>query len=170
MYAKSLVRLIAVVAALVIAGCGKKSSSSPDAQGSAPSGAKGAGSSGAKLVGTWESEPEQVEINGKKVGEPKSMTVEFKENGEWKMDVFFEPAGTWKAVKEEGNMLTIDTEVEAPDFKFESTTKDGKTVEKSEKSTKKERKTFTIAFDGPDAMTMTDVDEKPLPMKFKRKK
>ena len=49
-------------------------------------------------------------------------------------------------------------------------TKDGKTVEKSDMSTKKERKTFTITFDGPDAMTMTDVGGKPQPVKFKRKK
>jgi hypothetical protein len=98
------------------------------------------------------------------------MTVEFKENGELKLDVIFELTGTWKAVKEEGNTLTIDTEVEMPDFKFEATTKDGKTVQKSEESIKKERKTFTITFDGPDAMTMTDAGDKQQPMKFKRKK
>jgi hypothetical protein len=166
MSAKPLVSLVAIAVAAVLAGagCGKKSS--PTTSGEQSSG----GPSGAKLVGTWESEPEQIEVNGKKVGDPKSMSVEFKKNGELKLDVFFELTGTWKVVKEEGNTLTIDTEVEMPDFKFEATTKDGKTVEKSDKSTKKERKTFTITFDGPDAMTMTDAAEKPRPMKFKRKK
>jgi hypothetical protein len=151
MSAKPLVSLVAVAVAAVLAsaGCGKKSSpSTPSGQTSELS--------GAKLVGTWETEPEQVEVNGKKVGKPISMTAEFKENGELKLDVIFELTGTWKVVKEEGNTFTVDTVVEMPDFKFEST--------------KKERKTFTITFDGPDAMTMTEVGDKPDPMKFKRKK
>jgi hypothetical protein len=167
MSAKPFVSLVAVAVAVAAvlsgAGCGKKSSSSN-------SGEQTGGPSGAKLVGTWETEPEQMEVNGKKVGKPMSMTAEFKENGELKLDVIFELTGTWKVVKEEGNTLTVDTVVEMPDFKFEATTKDGKTVEKSEQSTKKERKTFTITFDGPDAMTMTEVGDKPDPMKFKRKK
>ena len=163
MSAKSFVSLVAVAAVLACAGCGKKTSpSTSDGQAS--------GSLGAKLVGTWQTEPEQVEVNGKKVGEPILATAEFKQNGELKLDLLFELTGTWKAVKEEGNTLTIDTEVEVPDFKFEATTKDGKTVQKSEESKKKERKTFTITFDGPDAMTMTEVGGKPDPMKFKRKK
>jgi hypothetical protein len=167
MSAKPFVSLVALALAAVLAsaGCGKKSSPSPST-----SDGQTSGPSGAKLVGTWQTEPEQVEVNGKKVGKPMSMTAEFKENGELKLDVIFELTGTWKAVKEEGNTLTIDTEVGMPDFKFEQTTKDGKTVQKSEESVKKERKTFTITFDGPDAMTMTDVGDKPDPMKFKRKK
>jgi hypothetical protein len=161
MSAKPFINLVAVAVAAVLAGAGCDKKASPTSGGQ---------TSGAKLVGTWETEPEQAEVNGKKVGKPMSMTAEFKENGELKLDVIFELKGTWKAVKEEGNTLTIDTEVEMPDFKFEATTKDGKTVEKSQESTKKERKTFTITFDGPDAMTMADTGDKPLPMKFKRKK
>jgi hypothetical protein len=163
MSTKSFVSLVAVSAVLACVGCGKKSSP-PTPDGQTP------GPSGAKLVGTWQTEPEQVEVNGKKVGKPMSMTAEFKQNGELKLDVIFELTGTWKAVKEEGNTLTIDTEVGMPDFKFEATTKDGKTVQKSEESMKKERKTFTITFDGPDAMTMSDVGDKQKPMQFKRKK
>jgi hypothetical protein len=166
MPAKPLVTLFAIAIAAVLsgAGCGKKSS--PTTGGDNP----GPSASAAKLVGTWESEPEQAEVNGKKVGKPMSMTVEFKANGELKLDVFFELTGTWKVVKEEGNTLTIDTEVGMPDFKFESKTEKGKTVEKTEEGVKKERKTFTITFDGPDVITMTDVDDKPQPMKLKRKK
>jgi hypothetical protein len=163
MSAKPFVSLVAVAVAAVLAssGCGKKSSSSSG---------QSSGPSAAKLVGTWQTEPEQAEVNGKKVGKSISMTAEFKEDGKLKLDMFFELNGTWKVVKEEGNTLTIETEVEMPNFKFEATTKEGKTVEKTQETKKKERKTFTVTFDGPDAMTMTDVDDKPLPMKFKRKK
>jgi hypothetical protein len=155
---------VAVAAVLAGAGCGKKASPSSGADN--PAASAGA----AKLVGVWESEPEQAEVNGKKVGKPISMTVEFKEGGALRADILIEMSGTWKVVKEEGNTLTVDTEVDMPDFQFESKTEKGKTVEKTKEGVKKEKKTFKITFDGPDAITMTDVDDKPQPLKLKRKK
>lgn len=155
---------IALVASA--AGCSKSPSTPAGAGPGVPS---GPGLS-AKLVGAWETEPERVKVDGKDVGDPITMTFHFKADGGFRAEGFIPLAGTWKAVKEEGNTLTVLTEVGMPELKFESKTENGKTVQKSEEQVKKEQKTFTITFDGPDAITMTDVGDKPQPMKLKRKK
>ena len=150
--------------AVLLSGAGCDSNSP-----STPGGASGSSLS-AKLVGAWETEPEQLEVNGKKQGDPITLTFHFKADGGFQVEGFLPIAGTWKAVKEEGNTLTILTEISMPEGEFGFDEKDGKKKEKDEFRLRKEQKTFTITFDGPDAITMTDVGDKPQPTKLKRKK
>ena len=161
MFATRFVTLLLLSIALVVsaAGCGSKSPSTP-----------GGPALSAKLVGAWETEPERMKVNGKEAGDPITMTFQFKADGGFQVEGFFPIAGTWKAVKEEENTLTILTEVAMPDIKIEQKEEGGKRTDKSEGTVKKEQKTFTITFDGPDALTMTDVGDKPQPMKLNRKK
>ena len=167
MFAKRASMLFLLVLLLAGAGCGSKSPSTPG--GAGPSGTPGSSLS-AKLVGAWETEPERAKANGKEVGDPITMTFHFKADGGFQVDGFIPIAGTWKAVKEEGNTLTILAELGMPEIKIESKEQDGKKSEKAEGKIVKEQKTFTITFDGPDAITMTDVGERPQTMKLKRKK
>lgn len=108
---------------------------------------------GKQLVGVWESVEE-----AKKGAPDEKSTVEFKADGGMAITMgsppkAFELTGTWKLAKDEGKMVTIDTDLTIKGFP------DGKS----------DKKEFKITFDDADTMTMTPAD-KPDPKKFKRKK
>jgi hypothetical protein len=116
------------------------------------------GGYGKKLVGTWEGGGD----DGTPLGKLSAMTVEFKADGGLKVAMGpIELTGTYKVVKEDGKVLTVDSEMSFAGFgeiKVE-----GKDKEKTDK------KTFTITFEDDDTITMNPTD-KPDPKKLKRKK
>jgi hypothetical protein len=108
---------------------------------------------GKKLVGTWEATEDDVyDKNG-----PSRTTVEFKADG--KMSFKMGPVemnGSWKVAKEEGKVLTLDTEMMMPGL-------GGKGENKSDK------KAIIITFENDNTIVMTTTEKKD-PMMLKRKK
>ena len=140
------------LAAALTTGCDKSATTGAATSTTTSAGAPGKpadSGAGNKLVGIWESTEEA------KKGEPdEKATAEFKADGGLSIVLGpFEMVGTWKQAKEEGNTLTIDTEVTIKDLP----------------GGKSDKKTFKIVFDDANTMTMTPTD-KPDPKKFKRKK
>jgi hypothetical protein len=134
--------------ALLSAGCEKSATTGP--------GKPADETYGKKLVGVWEGTPEG------KDDFPGPITFEFKADNSLKMTLgaaekkSFEMTGSWKLVKEEGKTLTLDSEMTSP---FD----DPKGPKKTQK------KTLSVVFDDADTITISEVGEKPNPLKLKRK-
>lgn len=142
-------------AVLFAAGCDKsgtelavRTSSTGSAGRAAP-----ADEPGKNLVGTWEATEDDVyDKNG-----PSRTTVEFKADGRMSFKTGpVEMNGSWKVAKEEGKVLTVDTEMMVPDS-------GGKREKNSDK------KTFVITFENENTVVMTPTGKKD-PMTLKRKK
>jgi hypothetical protein len=153
-------RLGAVVLGLgmiAVTGCDKNATSGGGGTTSAAGGTdnKGGGggtdSYGKKLVGVWEGK----ERFGDK---EETMTMEFKADGAMKMVMGpFEMKGTYKVTKEDGKVVTIDTEMSLEGFG------DPKDPPKTDK------KTLTATFEDANTMVMQKTGDKPDPLKLKRK-
>lgn len=113
------------------------------------------GGYGKKLVGTWEGGDDATPL-----GKMGVVTVEFKADGGMKMVVGpIDITGTYKVVKEDGKVLTVETELTMAgmgDLKMGTKDKDKK-------------QSFTVTFEDDDTITMSPTD-KPDPKKLKRKK
>jgi hypothetical protein len=136
---------VLVGVALATAGCNKSSTT----------GTKPADETYAKkLVGVWEGTDE--ETKGPK-GE--AMSMEFKADGGFKVSLGADEVitGTWKAVKEEGKTVTVETEA---GFAVPGEAKD---------SGKKQKKTLSAVFEDANTVVISDSGDKPKPSKFKRK-
>jgi hypothetical protein len=117
------------------------------------------GGYGKKLVGTWEASAPSGENNPfAKLG---SMTVEYKADGGLRIAMGpIEMTGTYKVVKEDGKVVTVEAEMtggKMGDLKMDP------------KDKGESKQTFTVTFEDDDTITM-DPKDKPEPMKLKRKK
>jgi hypothetical protein len=135
------------------AGC-KKSGSTPggsDGPG-APAKEGGGESYSKKLVGVWEG----TEDFG---GKAETLTFEFKGDGGLSIATGpFKMTGTWKLVKEEGKTLTLKTQATPAGFE------DPKGKEKQDE------KSFSIVFQDPDTIVMSNLEGKREAKPLKRKK
>jgi hypothetical protein len=133
---------VLVGVALATAGCDKSSTT----------GTKPADETYAKkLIGVWEG---SEDFGGK----AETITVEFKADNGFRIAMGpFESTGTWKATKEEGKTVTVDTEGSDP------------LAEPGKGPNKTEKKTLSIVFEDANTVVMSQVGDKPNPLKLKRK-
>ena len=117
------------------------------------------GGYGKKLVGTWEPAAGTAEKDNP-FGSP---TIEFKADGGFRIAVGseIEMTGTYKVVKEDGKVVTVEAEMTGGKF-------GGMKIDPKEKKDDS-KKTFTVTFEDDDNITMSNPD-KGSPDKLKRKK
>jgi hypothetical protein len=146
-------RICAIGLGLSIAltiGCENKSGSTSSGAATITSGG-GADTYAKKLVGVWEG---KLDFGGKDA----PMTVEFKADGSMKISMGgeFESKGTYKVVKEEAKVVTVDTETSNP-------------FADPKGAPKMDKKTMTATFEDANTIVLQHVGDKPDPLKLKRK-